>query len=107
LNINGCNVTNANYNRVVSVMEKLLAEKYHHACGCSRCISDIAAIALNYLPPHYFVEHGCCGDDHGSPWLMIETAVTEAIDRVLEQPHHPPTGPGQNVTVQENTSLPR
>jgi len=107
LGINDCNVINANYKRVLAVMEKLLADRYQHACGCSRCMSDIAAIALNYLPPHYFVEHGCCGDDHGSPWVMIETAVTEAIDRVLEQPHHAPVKTGQTAAPHEKNTLPR
>ena len=107
MSINGCSVINANYSRVLAVMEKLLTERYRHACGCSRCMSDIAAIALNYLPPHYFVEHGCCGDDHGSPWVMVETAVTEAIDRVLEQPHHAQAHSGQKMAMQEKNILPR
>jgi competence protein ComFB len=83
-----CNVFNANYERVVSVMDKLLLERYPHVCNCSRCVNDIAAIALNYLPPHYCVD---MSDDRvmGSPWMMVETAVVEAIDRVAEHPNHP------------------
>jgi competence protein ComFB len=81
-------VRNANYERVMTVMEKFLKERYHNICNCPRCMNDIAAIALNFLPPHYFV--GTEGDnDIGSPWVMVETAVVEAIDRVSEKPNHP------------------
>lgn len=83
-----CNVRNANYERVVAVMEKLLKERYQSICSCSRCVNDIAAIALNYLPPHYYVEKDE-GREIGSPWVMVETAVVEAIDRVVENPNHP------------------
>lgn len=83
-----CSVTNANYERVLAVMDKFLTERYQDACACPRCMSDIAAIALNYLPPHYIVDTKD-GKEIGSPWVMVETAVTEAIDRVMENPNHP------------------
>jgi hypothetical protein len=82
------NVRNANYERVMAVMDRFLKERYPAICCCPRCINDIAAIALNYLPPHYYVDR----DDHsesGSPWVMVETAVVEAIDRVSGNPNHP------------------
>jgi len=41
-----CNVRNANYERVVSVLDKYLKEKYQNVCTCPRCISDIAALAF-------------------------------------------------------------
>ena len=80
-------VTNANYERVLAVMDKFLAERYKDACACPRCMGDIAAIALNYLPPHYIVDTKD-GKEIGSPWVMVETAVIEAIDRVMEHPNH-------------------
>ncbi len=83
------NVKNANYERVVSVAEKFLNEKYQSVCNCSRCVCDITAIALNYLPPHYYVDHLSPEKEIGSPWVMVETAVVEAIDRVAENPNHP------------------
>lgn len=83
-----CNVRNANYERVIAVMDKLLKERYGNVCSCSRCANDIAAIALNYLPPHYYVDKED-SKDIGSPWVMVETAVVEAIDRVMENPNHP------------------
>ena len=80
-------VTNANHERVLAIMDKFLAERYKDSCSCPRCRCDIAAIALNYLPPHYIVETDT-GKEYGSPWIMVETAVTEAIDRVMENPNH-------------------
>lgn len=81
-------VRNANYEKVLAVMEIYLSERYANICNCPRCRNDIAALALNYLPPHYYVE----SENHkdlGSPWVMVETAVAEAIDRVVEYPNHP------------------
>lgn len=82
-----CSVHNANYERVLSVIERYLRERYAHACTCSRCVSDMAAIALNYLPPHYYVA-SMPAKEIGSPWVMVESAVMEAIDRVIERPNH-------------------
>jgi competence protein ComFB len=82
------NVQNANYERVMAIMDKFLKEQYRNTCCCPRCINDIAAIALNYLPPHYYVAMN--GEkDTGSPWVMVETAVHDAITRVAENPNHP------------------
>ncbi len=82
-----CDVRNANYERVIAVMGKLLQEQYRSACSCTRCVNDIAALALNYLPPHYYVDRDE-SKEVGSPWVMVETAVSEAIDRVMECPNH-------------------
>ncbi len=84
-----CNVRNANYERVLAVMDTYLKERYQNICTCHRCVSDIAALALNYLPPHYYVDNEA-DREFGSPWVMVETAVVEAIDRVVENPNHPP-----------------
>ena len=82
-----CSVKNANYERVLSVMERLLQDSNNSVCYCPRCLNDIAAIALNYLPPHYFVQIDM-SKTVGSPWVMVETAVAEAIERVVENPKH-------------------
>ena len=81
-------VKNANYERVTVVRDRFLKERYSTVCSCPRCINDIAAIALNYLPPHYYVDKDE-KTEPGSPWLMVETAVLEAIGRVAENPNHP------------------
>jgi len=83
-------VVNANQERVMAVVDKFLVDRYQNVCTCPRCMSDIVAIALNYLPPHYIVATET-GKEFGSPWVMVETAVAEAIDRVMENPNHPRT----------------
>lgn len=85
--IRNCAVVNANYERVLTVMEKFLQDRYKHVCACPRCTNDIIAIALNYLPPHYIVDKEKC-QEFGSPWVMVESAVTDAIGRVAENPKH-------------------
>ncbi len=87
-----CKVTNANYDRVLAIMNKMMAERYKDVCSCERCMSDVVALALNYLPPHYVVESEP-GREFGSPWVMVETAVNEAFDRVMEHPNHPHAAP--------------
>jgi len=83
-----CEIRNANQERVIAVMDRFLRERYKGICSCRRCVSDMAAIALNYLPPHYYVDMQE-KREIGSPWVMVETAVVEAIDRVSENPNHP------------------
>ncbi len=80
-------IKNANYDLVLFAVDKLLAGRYADACFCIRCRSDISALALNYLPPHYYTE-AHRGKSFGSPWVMIENAVSEAIERVRENPRH-------------------
>jgi len=99
-----CDVKNANYERVVSVMGKLMKERYGNVCSCPRCVSDIAAIALNYLPPHYYVDLRE-PKEMGSPWVMVETAVIEAIDRVSENPNHPHLQHTQQKKTSDTSAL--
>jgi hypothetical protein len=82
-----CKVTNANYERVVSTINRFLADGAYEVCCCSRCVSDIAAIALNNLAPHYYVDSET-DKEAGSPMMIVEAAVVEAIERVQEQPNH-------------------
>lgn len=82
-----CNVRNANYERVLTVMEKFLKERYSDVCSCARCVNDIAAAAMNYLPPQYYSENDD-NKDLGSPWIMVENAVVEAIKLVIVNPNH-------------------
>jgi hypothetical protein len=81
-----CKVQNANVARVTTAMNRFLQDRYRGVCSCPRCRSDITAIALNYLPPHYYVE-SVPEQEMGSPWIMVETAVLEAIEIVLERPY--------------------
>jgi hypothetical protein len=72
------NATNANYERVIAIMNELLTEPYKDYCTCPRCRCDIAANALNYLPPHYNDETDA-GKEYGSPWVMIETTIIHLL----------------------------
>lgn len=77
-------IENANYRKVFIAIDRLRS-RYAHACFCERCTSEIAATALNLLPPHYYVvtENSV---RTGSPWVMVEAAVFEAIERVAASP---------------------
>jgi len=90
VNNDNTSVVNANHERVIAVVDKFLVDRYPNICNCPRCMCDVVAIALNYLPPHYIVETDT-GKEFGSPWVMVETAVAEAMDRVMENPNHPRT----------------
>jgi competence protein ComFB len=62
-------------------------------CKCEKCLSDIAAIALNKLAPHYVVsEKGEVYSKVLSMSIQFEADVTraiiEAIDVVLRNPRH-------------------
>ena|GEM_PF-2023839 len=81
-------VTNANIDKVFYFIDKFLSES-DCFCPCHRCRIDAAALALNTLPPHYFVDpNHSKSSDLGSPWILIEMAVREAMERVLKYPHH-------------------
>lgn len=65
-------------------------------CKCEKCRYDIAALALNFLPPRYVVS------EKGQTYTRIKaleqqfnidilTAVSNAIKIVNSQPHHSET----------------
>lgn len=80
-------IVNANYQKVMSALDMYLQDDRYVVCRCERCISDITALALNYLPPRYYVEAGR-GGEIGSPQVMIQSAVHEAIESVGKNPRH-------------------
>lgn len=83
-----CNIVNANYEKVMSKLERMLRDdQLNDACHCAKCVSDMAALALNRLPPHYYVDAGR-GGEIGSPLVMVESAVHEAIETVRNNPIH-------------------
>lgn len=86
----GIKVENANNAKVFYFIDKILSENAGY-CKCHRCRLDIAALALNTLPPHYFIEPGRAkAYDLGSPWVLIEMAVVDAMEKVNMFPHHAP-----------------
>ncbi len=66
---------------------------HSNACDCDRCRYDVAALALNFLPPRYVVT------EQGATYTRIKsleqqfnidiiTAITHAIQIVRQCPHH-------------------
>lgn len=88
--LNKFKVVNANYDKVLYYIDKMLSENDRY-CRCPHCRMDAAALALNTLPPHYFVDGGYRENkDLGSPWLLIEVAAREAMEKIFYSPNHPP-----------------
>lgn len=80
--LHGIRVVNANYNKVVYYIDKMLSETGRY-CNCARCRMDAVALALNTLPPHYHVDTGEDMDTElGSPWVLIEMAARESLEAV-------------------------
>lgn len=92
---------NANYERVILAIERLTAANPKY-CQCMRCRLDVTAIALNGLPPKYFISPSSMEiEELASPILMVEASVLYALERVSERPHHERPGPkkiSDNIT---------
>ncbi|MBI5179978.1 MAG: late competence development ComFB family protein [Nitrospirae bacterium] len=79
---------NANYERVILAIERLIAANKKY-CQCMRCRLDVTAIALNGLPPKYFISPSSMEiEELASPILMVEASVLYALERVSGLPHH-------------------
>lgn len=79
---------NANYERVILAIERLIAANKKY-CQCMRCRLDVTAIALNGLPPKYFISPSSMEiEELASPLLMVEASVLYALERVSEHSHH-------------------
>jgi len=84
------------HNYTETVVREVLNEilvKREDLCKCQKCRLDIMAIALNHLPPHYYVS------DRGEVFsklqasyvetrAMVTAEITKAIMQVEKQPHH-------------------
>ncbi|SHM51934.1 competence protein ComFB [Caldanaerovirga acetigignens] len=76
---------------VFSLLDGLINEK--DACNCERCRYDIAAIALNNLPPKYVVTKS--GEVFAKTQLLNQQFKTNAVVEILKaieivrnNPHH-------------------
>jgi hypothetical protein len=86
--VSGLRLENANYEKVLYYIDKMLSESDAY-CRCGRCRMDVAALALNTLPPHYFVAPSHVKQPEvGSPWILIEMAVREAMVSIRSFPNH-------------------
>ena len=77
---------------VMYTINKLLSER-KDMCTCDKCKLDIAAIALNVIPPRYVVTE--IGELYGKVNNMsyqfdvdVIGEVTKAINIVKNAPHH-------------------
>jgi len=73
-------------------LDKVLDE-YGDACKCERCRLDIAAIALNNLPPKYYVTekgeiYSKVNELNQQFRTDVITAISKAIQRVKAKPNH-------------------
>ncbi|MGB9814089.1 MAG: late competence development ComFB family protein [Thermovenabulum sp.] len=77
---------------VFQILDEILMEKKDF-CSCERCKMDIAAIALNHLPPKYTVT------ESGEVFTKVEllsqqfradalVEILKAIEIVSRKPHH-------------------
>lgn len=72
------------FDQLKKIMEK------RNICRCERCRLDIAAIALNNLPPNYVVTTEGEVVKAISPQLKIDVQrqLEVAIEKVASNPHH-------------------
>ena len=81
---------------VVNLMEHLVADKLDGAfkkfncCKCDKCRKDVAALALNKLPPKYVVTESerIAGLVKEMSGQEVSTAIVQAILAVRAHPRH-------------------
>ncbi|MFZ5646726.1 MAG: late competence development ComFB family protein [Bacillota bacterium] len=73
---------------VFEIIDRLLAKR--DVCKCERCRLDIAAIALNNVPPNYVVSTEGEVRRSINRQLKVDAGreVENAIEKVREHPHH-------------------
>ncbi|SFV00210.1 late competence development ComFB family protein [Alicyclobacillus macrosporangiidus] len=85
------------YNVTEAMVRSLLEDAYLKRglvrCGCSQCIDDILAIALNHLPSHYVsTEHGTAyvKAKYFEPQMQSDMLreLALAVDIVARRPRH-------------------
>ena len=73
---------------VYQAMEE--ARSRYQFCNCLQCEADIAAIALNQLPPRYVVDRNIQRTDllDSSDYQQAFKVVVSAAKKVKKRPHH-------------------
>ncbi len=80
----------------INVMENLVLQNLDtvitkfNACGCDKCRCDIAAFALNHLPPKYIVANPANIANISSeiPSKLIMDALIKAVIQIRSHPKH-------------------
>jgi len=78
---------------VAQVLDDLVAKQNIDFCNCERCRADVIAVALNQLPPQYYVhEKGAAFTKTTCLRNEMLTRVTaeliKAIDKIKARPSH-------------------
>ncbi len=84
---------NKNEEAVLNMLEEMILEDPKMFCICPICVLDVAALALNMLPPRYHVSP-FAGQrfqneaDRAKYYENVRKAIFEAVKRVKKYPHH-------------------
>jgi competence protein ComFB len=83
---------------VLQAIEEFMGKE--NMCTCEQCRLDVAAIALNNLPPRYVVTPKGASYAHADllelqKYVDIIGAITKAIKLVKEHPRHNSKGPSK------------
>lgn len=78
---------------VVDEQFPIVMQKFPGACCCKQCLSDIKAMALNGLKPHYVSsERGNLFERINTSDMIVKVdvlrAMTEAAEKVTRNPRH-------------------
>jgi competence protein ComFB len=78
---------------VIEELKSQLTDLHHDVCVCNECVVDMAALALNQLPPRYrcsLMGSIYLSDDTSDPVYRkkLKDAVKTAIERVSRNPGH-------------------
>jgi competence protein ComFB len=89
------NLENLQEEEVLTVLRRLAEEESTRRpdlCTCDRCLVDMAAVALNSLPPRYvadrFNKFPETADELARRGELVDRAVRMAINAVSRRPHH-------------------
>lgn len=66
---------------VMQTLDELLKND-KNVCGCDKCKLDMAAIALNSLPPKYIVNHN--GEIYTRVSMLDNQATTDVLSAVMK-----------------------
>lgn len=88
-------VKNLNEAIVFDELVRLFEGELSQNCACGICVQDIAAIALNALPAHYYTNMWEYTEPVGerAKWLdalhqQVRQELRVAADKVKHNPHH-------------------
>lgn len=78
---------------VVQDKMDIVLEQYPSCCRCEQCRSDIAALALNQLPPRYVSTRKGdvlvrASEMTAEGEVTVVKAIAKAIEIVSKNPHH-------------------